>query len=692
MPRDLPLGNGVMEVNFDLRHCLIDLFYPDVGGENHVLGHPFRLGVWTGGGFAWIGDDGWRRIHRYLPETLVTDVTLEHPALGVRLALQECVDFNVNAFVRRIAVANLAPAAREIRVFFHHDFHISGSDIGDTAYYDPNSRGLFHYKGRRWFHANIQTPQGVGWGQFAIGVKEWENREGTWRDAEDGVLGMNPIAQGSVDSTGGISLTIPAGGEQAAYYWLLAGESYEELRGLNRFVQRRGPETFLRRTRDYWYLWVNKEAMDFGPLPPEIVACFKQSILIARTQIDSKGAIIASTDSDLLHFGRDTYNYVWPRDGALAAHALDMAGYDDVPRRFYQFCGDVMTREGFLLHKYNPDKSVGSSWHPWVADGARQYPIQEDETALVVWALWLHFAMQRDVEFIKPLYRPLIIKAAEFLVGFRDPETGLPRPSYDLWEERHGVHAFTCGTVYGGLVGAAALAEAFGETDRAARYRTAADELRAGVLRYLWSAEAGRFGRTLTPGAPEGARLDLTIDASLYGLFAFGMLAPDDPKVMSTMQAVETRLWVPTQVGGIARYENDNYQRVSTGTTPVPGNPWILCTLWLAEWYIARARSQDDLARPRDLLRWVAAKALPSGVLPEQVHPITGEPLSVSPLTWSHAEFVQATVQYLDRLHSLDLCPACGRPRYRRQESHLIRPFAAALGVPGGPPAPANQA
>ncbi len=692
MPRDLPLGNGVLQVNFDLQHHLIDIYYPDIGGENHALGHPFRLGVWTGGRFAWTGDDGWRRTLRYMPETLVTDVTLEHPGLGVRLALQECVDFHVNAFVRRIAVANLAPEAREIRVFCHHDFRISGTEVGETAYYDPNSRGLFHYKARRWFHANILTPGGVGWTQFATGVKEWEAREGTWRDAEDGVLGMNAIAQGSVDSTGGVALSVPAGGEQAVYYWLLAGETYEELRGLNRYVQARGPEALLRRTRDYWYLWVNKETMDFGPLPPEVVTLFKQSLLIARTQIDNKGAIIASTDSDILRFGRDTYTYVWPRDGALAAHALDMAGYNDLTRSFYQFCGDVITREGFLLHKYNPDKSVGSSWHPWVADGARQFPIQEDETALVVWALWLHFAANRDVEFIKPLYRPLVTKAAEFLTGFRDTQTGLPLPSYDLWEERHGVHAFTCGAVYGGLLCAAALADAFGEAERAARYRAAADEIRAGVLRHMWSAEAGRFGRMLAPGAAGESRLDLTIDASLYGLFAFGMLAPDDPMVIRTMQTVEERLWVRTPVGGIARYEDDHYHQVSADTGPVPGNPWIVCTMWLAQWYIARARSADDLARPLDLLRWAAAKALPSGVLPEQVHPVTGELLSVSPLTWSHVEFVETTVRYLDRLHALDLCAACGVPRYRRQESHLIRPHTAALGVPADAPAPAKPA
>ena len=45
----------------------------------------------------------------------------------------------------------------------------------------------------------------------------------------------------------------------------------------------------------------------------------------------------------------------------------------------------------------------------------------------------------------------LVRPAADFMVQFRDPDSKLPLPSYDLWEERWGVHAFTVATVYGGL-------------------------------------------------------------------------------------------------------------------------------------------------------------------------------------------------------------------------------------------------
>jgi GH15 family glucan-1,4-alpha-glucosidase len=115
------------------------------------------------------------------------------------------------------------------------------------------------------------------------------------------------------------------------------------------------------------------------------------------------------------------------------------------------------------------------------------------------------------------------------------------------------------------------------------------------------------------------------------------------------MQAVRDRLWVKTPVGGIARYDHDYYHQVSPDVVNVPGNPWFVCTLWLAEWIIARAQTLEDLTPALDILGWVADHALPSGVLAEQIHPYTGTPISVSPLTWSHATLVMAVQAYLTR-------------------------------------------
>ena len=44
---------------------------------------------------------------------------------------------------------------------------------------------------------------------------------------------------------------------------------------------------------------------------------------------------------------------------------------------------------------------------------------------------------------------------------------------------------------------------------------------------------------------------DITVDASAYALFAFGVLSPDDPKMVATMQAMGRHLWVKAGAGGL---------------------------------------------------------------------------------------------------------------------------------------------
>jgi hypothetical protein len=49
MPRDLPVGNGTVLVNFDHNYGLRDIYYPHVGEDNQTLGHICRFGVYVDG-------------------------------------------------------------------------------------------------------------------------------------------------------------------------------------------------------------------------------------------------------------------------------------------------------------------------------------------------------------------------------------------------------------------------------------------------------------------------------------------------------------------------------------------------------------------------------------------------------------------------------------------------------------------
>ncbi len=130
-------------------------------------------------------------------------------------------------------------------------------------------------------------------------------------------------------------------------------------------------------------------------------------------------------------------------------------------------------------------------------------------------------------------------------------------------------------------------------------------------------------------------------------IWKLGVLGVDDPRMVKTMDRLRSTLAVRTPIGGFARYTTDYYQSVTPPTGDIPGNPWIITTLWDAQWTIARAKTTNDLQAARPLLQWALQHASASGILPEQVHPLTGAPLSVAPLTWSHATYVETILHYL---------------------------------------------
>ena len=176
------------------------------------------------------------------------------------------------------------------------------------------AEALLHYKEDRYFLINCKINGTVGVQHYACGTKEVGGAEGTWRDAEDGVLGGNPVAQGSVDSTLGVSLMVPArqGGE--FYYWMAAARDFREASTINQVVRDKSPEELLRRTGNYWKLWVSKDRRGNADLPSLVVERYQQSLLIIHSQIDHGGAVLAANDTDISTLARDTYSYMWPRD------------------------------------------------------------------------------------------------------------------------------------------------------------------------------------------------------------------------------------------------------------------------------------------------------------------------------------------------------------------------------------------
>lgn len=657
MPRSLVLGNGKTLVGLDRYAQVRDFYFPFVGLENHVRGHyVHKIGVFVDGRISWFAEDGgWQIEVMSSDRALVGSIEAVHDGIGVKMHFEDIVYNEDTIFFRKISVTNTAREAREIKVFFGQQFEISKSHAADTAYFDPLRHAVVHYKGQRVFLINGEC-DGMPFSEYTVGLTGFQGHEGSYRDADDGVLSKNPIEHGPVDSVIGFYNHYESGEAKVIYYWIAVGSSVREAGQLNDEVMRKTPEHMVRTATDYWSAWVLKYEWSFKELSDQVISLFRRSLMIVRAHVDDGGAIIASSDSDMLNQGKDTYAYMWPRDAGFSAIALDRAGDANVAKRFFEFSRKLISEEGYFMHKYLPDGSLGSSWHPWIRNGVVQLPIQEDETALVLWSLYEHYQHSRDIEFIESLFNPVIEKAANFMMNYRDKVTGLPKGSYDLWEEKYGTSTYTACAVYGGLTAAAEFSRILGKVHHEKNYRDAADEVKQGILHYLFDKDKGYFVKLIS-GSGKEMTYDTTLDiSSAYGIFLFGVLPISDERLQKAYAISAQQLSRNSTVGGVARYEGDNYYRVPGDTA---GNPWFITTLWVTQYDIARAQTEKDFEKIRGTLDWVAAHALKSGILSEQLNPHTGEQVSAAPLTWSHAEYVTTVLAYLTRLEELGICKAC---------------------------------
>lgn len=654
MARATTLGNGNLLVGIDYRGQVRDLYFPYVGQTNHVSGASgsfvHRLGVFVDDTMSWLDDANWEVTVGYNSESTIGSMCAVNKKIGITLKSCDAVHNEENIFLRRFTLVNNTTETKTVKFFMSQQFRIAESRRGDTAFYDPRVNAIIHYKEKDTFLVNA-THDGIQFTDYNIGLFGIEGKEGTYHDAIDGVLERNPIEHGSVDSVIGFTSELAAGASTVIYYWITCANSIPAVHTLDELVISETPERLIATTDAYWKAWLGKEGTDTTPLTPSLRTLYERSLITIRTHADNRGGIIASSDTDMLHHGRDTYSYVWPRDGALIASALDAVGYNDVAQRFFAFIAKCQEPGGYLMHKYLSDGSLGSSWHPWLQHGRAFLPIQEDETASVLFMLWQHYELTRDIEFIENHYNTFIEPAARFLVDYIEPITGLPQASFDLWEEKYGTSTYTASSVYGGLMAAMRFANLLGKDNDARTYQAVAMRMQKSIVEHLYDTNLKMFVKHIKHTDDGELEFDLTIDtSSFHGIVLFGVLEIGDPLLKTALKTIEETLQVSGNSQGFVRYQNDTYYTMHEAGSP---NPWVICTLWVAQYYIKNAKSTSELKKPFELLEWTASHAGSGGTLAEQMHPHTREHRSASPLIWSHAEYVLTVDLYLKKLASL---------------------------------------
>jgi len=660
MSTSLVLGNGSTLVNIDDTLNIKDYYWPFVGEANHLSQKANEIFFVIGQQRFYLSHQYFEFSYKYLENSLVSVSTATSSDLQLEITFHDFVVNDKDIFIRRIGVKNLSPEYREITMFFKHNYYMREDDIGNTAtWYEP-AKLMCHYKKNTYLGVGITSDIY----QYTCASPTDNNNQGAVPD-QYGELYFNPVSTGTTESCISYQLKLSSQETENLDYFIVCGQNYQDITELANFTRKTDLAELMEKTNFYWQNWIIPRTginfFDNDDQNKTLEELYARSLLIMRTQTDNHGAIIAANDSEFVkQGGKDSYSYMWPRDGANTAIAFIEAGYPELAKNFFRFCAQVITKEGFLHHKYYSDmsKGIGSSWHPWIDKyGNQQYPIQEDETAIVIVALFKYYTHYEDLDLITELWDTFIVPALNFLIdyrylsnslednnpiGFKLAGSLLPKPSYDIWEIHWGVHSYTVATVYAALMAGAKLAESRKVEHLIDQCLKSAEDVKSAYEEFFFDNDRGVFINSIYwDNTDTKCRKDLLPDSSISALWSFGMFDITDERIKKTIETIEKALWIDTAIGGLARKADDRYLQIDR---QLPGNPWFISTLWMAQYWL----KVGDKDKANKYLTWVLNHVDHTGLIAEQAHPYNGYSMSMKPLTWSHAEFVR-TVNMIGR-------------------------------------------
>src|SRR5436190_10729065 len=601
-----PMGNRSTLItigkNGELRH----LFWPSHNYPQHVRGSlPGILAGRNGSeSFSWLTDDPWIRKQRFLPDSTILETSFANPD-GIQVKATDLVLPSKDVLVRIFEVVNGGSEALKISFLYYNDFDIAETPSGDACYYDEKTDSVVSYKRHYWFTYGADKPSS----QHQCGVHE----EGSdaFVDAKDGHLGGNSLALHAglkgVNSCLKWNLgDLPQGAREQLVLLMTFGHNKQQALDI---LEEARQSSLAEMVND-----VNRSCQDWLRRNKATVVqehwreLLRRSLLTLQTLVSPDlGGIIAAPTLE------PDYRYVWSRDVTYVAYALDRCGYNHDAAAFYQWCKEAQEPNGGWNQRYNIEMTPAPSWGE-----------QEDQCATILWGFGQHYELTKNRDFLEDVW-PTIEKGVEHLLLGRDPETGLVGPSLDLWEEKSALHTYTNSAACGALRESAGIASVLGYDALAESWKKENGILQSAILKHLWNEQNNRFLKSVKP-------VDNDIDTAIIGLsFPFCVLQPDDPRMLSTAHQIENAYRYTAE--GIGRYPSDVYHG---------GNPWFITTLWMALYHCQLGNYQ----KAKTLIDWSARHVDELQLFAEQVNRENGEPVSASPLAWSHAMFILSLLNF----------------------------------------------
>lgn len=388
--------------------------------------------------------------------------------------------------------------------------------------------------------------------------------------------------------------------------------------------------------KKYWKKYVkdhNGLELDLAETPKnrKIKQIYTRTILLYSLLVNHEtGGISAAVEVDENLKQCGGYQYCWPRDAVFTTTAMDILKMKKEVEKFYKsFCKNTQSRNGMWEQRFFTDGRLAPCWG-----------YQIDETASVIVGVYNHYKVIEDKKFLKDNLK-MCEKAINFLKKYVEDifqETNKCGISYDLWEEYEGVNLYAVSSIFASFNAMIKIYEELKEEFTKNRVkqenvnkeketlRNLSVTLREYILKNFYDESKKSLVRNLE---------DKTLDISILGtVIPFELFSPKDKKILNTVERINMTL--RTYTGGYKRFEKDTYRE---------GKPWIIATLWIAEYYLEIGEKQ----KAKECFDFVIKTSTEHGFLAEQINNSTMQPDWVIGLGWSHAMFIETLKKMIEK-------------------------------------------
>ena len=384
-------------------------------------------------------------------------------------------------------------------------------------------------------------------------------------------------------------------------------------------------------TAAFWQTWA--EATTYhGPYRDLVV---RSAITLKLLTFAPTGAIVAAPTTslpELIGGPRNwDYRYTWMRDGALTASAFASLGHLAEARAFVRWVehrerrteGELRVLYGIQGERETPEVEV-----PPLEGYRKSLPVRIGNTAMVqqqhdLYGEWLdcvaHLYLHPDAPPPDRWLASLIAAAVTHICdSWMEPDAG-------IWEVRslpqHFVHSKMLCWI--GMERGITLAEYFHWEVDLARWHIVRDNIARDVWEHGRDPDTGRWKISYEfPG----------LDASVLMASLMGFVAPTDPSMLATTEAIMQELVDPH--GFVFRY-----RQFDDGVGGEEGT-FLMCSGWLAEVLALQGRQHEA----RLLFEQLLSFASPTGLFSEMIDPITGQLLGNYPQAFSHLSIIRVAL------------------------------------------------